>query len=132
MTFVRTHRTFVACTLTGLVLFSALLCSLGHGRMLAAFMPAPWLEICGDTPAATLAVQRHAEAGHPAVPGSHGLIMQLAQFDCAFAGKLGTALVSFAAMGWLLRRLLRRLPLHERLDRSPSRHTSPGRVAQAP
>lgn len=132
MKFVRTHRALVACTLTGLVLFSAVLCSLGHGRMLTTFMPAPALEICGDTTTATVAAQRQAEAGHHPLPGGHGLIMQLALFDCAFAGKLGTALISFATVGWWLRRLFSRVPLHERLDWRPGRHTSPGRVAQAP
>lgn len=132
MKFVRTHRPVVACLLAALVLLSALACSLGHGRMLAMLQPVPATEICGDSATLSALAQAPASAGHHLLHDAHGLLMQLALFDCAFAGKLSNALISFVAVGWLLRMMSRRLALHERLTWPPSRHTSPGRVAQAP
>lgn len=118
--------------LAALVLLSALACSIGHGRMLAAWQPVPVSEICGDTALTSAALPAPAKAAHHVLHDAHGLIMQLAQFDCAFAGKLGNALITFAAVGWLLRVLSSRLALRERLNLPPGRHISPGRVAQAP
>lgn len=132
MNFVRTHRPVVACMLAALVLLGALVCSIGHGRMLAMVQPAPATEICGDTATLAASTPALASATHHVRHDAHGLIMQLALFDCAFASKLSNALITFIAVGWLLRVVSGRLVLPERRDWPPSRHTSPGRVAQAP
>ncbi|GAB7528979.1 DUF2946 family protein [Pseudomonas sp. 3A(2025)] len=132
MKFVRTHRPVVACLLAALVLLGAMVCSLGHGRMLAMLQPVPATEICGDGAVLAASTQTAASAGHHLRHDAHGLLMQLALFDCAFASKLSNALITFIAVGWLLRVGSGRLVVPERRDWPPSRHTSPGRVAQAP
>lgn len=127
MKLVRTHRSPLALLLAGLILLGALACSLGHGQMLSAFMPASTSDICGPDQAAA-----HSPSEHTQDPAGHGLLMQLALFDCAYASKLTSALLGFAALGWLLRIMRRRALMPERLSWTSLRHCSPGRVAQAP
>lgn len=123
---VRTHRSPLALLLAGLILLGALACSIGHGQMLGAFMPAMSSDICGPDQALS-----HGPEHSPDSAG-HGLLMQLALFDCAYASKLTNALLGFAALGWLLRIMRRRALMPERLSWTSLRHCSPGRVAQAP
>lgn len=127
MKFVRTHRSPLAFLLAGLVLLGALVCSIGHGQMLGALMPATMSDICGPDEAAA-----HSTAVHSQSPTGHGLLMQLALFDCAYASKLTSALLGFAALGWLLRIQRRRALMPEPRSFTSLRHCSPGRVAQAP
>ncbi|MCO8168067.1 hypothetical protein NJC40_09795 [Pseudomonas sp. 21LCFQ02] len=127
MKFVRTHRLPLAVLLAGLVLLGALACSIGHGQMLSAFMPVAMSDICGPDESAA-----HSPAAHSQDQTGHGLLMQLALFDCAYASKLTSALLGFAALGWLVRTLRRRALMPERLSWTSLRHCSPGRVAQAP
>lgn len=127
MKLVRTHRSPLAFLLAGLILLGALACSIGHGQMLSAFMPAITSDICGPDQAVS-----HSPAEHTQDSAGHGLLMQLALFDCAYASKLTSALLGFAALGWILRILRRRALMPECLGWPTLRHCSPGRVAQAP
>lgn len=63
---------------------------------------------------------------------THAQVMQLAAFDCAFAGKLTLALLFFIGLGWLSRILNIRLRIPQGLIRQAPRHASPGCIAQAP
>ncbi|WNW10037.1 hypothetical protein RRX38_02350 [Pseudomonas sp. DTU_2021_1001937_2_SI_NGA_ILE_001] len=127
MKFVRAHHVSLARLLAGLILLGALACSVGHGQMLAALAPAATAEICGPDGATS-----HMHAGHGMGQGEHGVLMQLAQFDCAYASKLIMGLAGFVALGWLLRVLRRRALLPESPVWRPARHSSPGCAAQAP
>ncbi|MFJ4142901.1 DUF2946 domain-containing protein [Pseudomonas sp. NPDC089734] len=125
MKFVRTHRSLIAWMLYGFILFNGVMCSISHGQMLAAFSSAPAADICGEQTDVSMAMD---------VPDKpqHALVMQLAMFDCTFAGKLTGLVVFFIGLGWLLRALNVRLRIPPDLMRESSRHTSPGLVPQAP
>lgn len=130
MNFARTHRSSIAWMLFAFVLFSGVVCGLGHGKVLNSFsgVSGPVLatdDVCGD-------VAGNSHQMSDAGKGDHGRIMQLAMFDCAFAGKMTVALVFFIALGWLSssRDVTARAPLV--LWRNPARHASPGCIAQAP
>ncbi len=122
MNFVRTHRSLIAWMLYGFVLFNGVACGFGHGQMLSAISSVSADDICGDAGAALPSLDK----------ASHALVMQLAMFDCVFAGKLTVALLFFIGLGWLARTLNVRLRLPHRLIREVPRHVSPGCLPQAP
>lgn len=122
MNFVRTHRSLTAWMLYGFVLFNGVACGFGHGQMLSAISSISADDICGDTGAVSPSMDK----------GSHALVMQLAAFDCAFAGKLTVALLFFIGLGWLARTLNVRRRLPQGLLHQAPRHSSPGCLPQAP
>ncbi|MEE4715640.1 DUF2946 domain-containing protein [Pseudomonas alliivorans] len=122
MNFVRTHRSLIAWMLYGFVLFNGVACGFGHGQMLSAISSISADDICGDAGAVSPSMDK----------GSHALIMQLAAFDCAFAGKLTVALLFFIGLGWLARTLNVRRRLPQGLLHQAPRHSSPGCLPQAP
>ncbi|WP_143518926.1 DUF2946 domain-containing protein [Pseudomonas viridiflava] len=122
MNFVRTHRSLIAWMLYGFVLFNGVACGFGHGQMLSAISSISADDICGDTGAVSPSMDK----------GSHALVMQLAAFDCAFAGKLTVALLFFIGLGWLVRTLNVRRRLPQGLLHQAPRHSSPGCLPQAP
>ncbi|MEE4681120.1 DUF2946 domain-containing protein [Pseudomonas alliivorans] len=122
MNFVRTHRLLIAWMLYGFVLFNGVACGFGHGQMLSAISSISADDICGDTGAVSPSMDK----------GSHALVMQLAAFDCAFAGKLTVALLFFIGLGWLARTLNVRRRLPQGLLHQAPRHSSPGCLPQAP
>ncbi|MBP0942499.1 DUF2946 domain-containing protein [Pseudomonas alliivorans] len=122
MNFVRTHRSLIAWMLYGFVLFNGVACGFGHGQMLSAISSISADDICGDTGAVSPSMDK----------GSHALVMQLAAFDCAFAGKLTVALLFFIGLGWLARTLNVRRRLPQGLLHQAPRHSSPGCLPQAP
>lgn len=122
MNFVRTHRSLIAWMLYGFVLFNGVACGFGHGQMLSAISSISADDICGDTGAVSPSMDK----------GSHALVMQLAAFDCAFAGKLTVALLFFIGLGWLARTLNVRRRLPQGLLHQVPRHSSPGCLPQAP
>jgi len=122
MNFVRTHRSLIAWMLYGFVLFNGVACGFGHGQMLSAISSVSADDICGDVGASSPSVDK----------GSHALVMQLATFDCAFAGKLTLALLFFIGLGWLACTLNVRLRLPQGLLHQAPRQASPGCLPQAP
>lgn len=128
MNFVRARRYPVAWILLVFVLLNGLLCSVGHGQMLAGERPSAILtadpDICGEQP-------HHASVDVKGQFG-HASLMQLAMFDCLFAGKLVGTLVLVAGLGWLRRAL----DSAERLPPAPMpiavRDAFPGLAPQAP
>ncbi|WP_440088187.1 DUF2946 domain-containing protein [Pseudomonas fragariae (ex Marin et al. 2024)] len=122
MNFVRTHRSLIAWMLYGFVLFNGVACGFGHGQMLSAISSISADDICGDTGAVSPSMDK----------GSHALVMQMAAFDCAFAGKLTVALLFFIGLGWLARTLNVRRRLPQGLLHQAPRHSSPGCLPQAP
>lgn len=128
MNFVRARRHPVAWILLVFVLLNGLLCSVGHGQMLAGerLSPIPMadMDICGDE-------ALHASAD-TAGDASHASLMPLAMFDCLFAGKVIGALVLIAG----LVRLRRVRDRARRLPAAPApiaqRHGFPGLAPQAP
>ena len=110
------------------VLLNGLLCSVGHGQMLAGerLSPIPMddMDICGDE-----ALHGPAETASEA---GHASLMPLAMFDCLFAGKVIGALALIAALTW--RRRVR--DSARRLPAAPApiaaRHGFPGLAPQAP
>ncbi len=131
MNFVRSHRSLIAWMLCCLILFSGLVCSLGHGQMLGAFSaadPAMDMAHMDDMDMAKMDMAKMDMAA----PSEHGLIMKMSMTDCAFAGTLTLALIFFIGLSWLIRRSRPRLPAVYRFCRIPSRHSHPGLVPQAP
>jgi hypothetical protein len=133
MKFVRTHRSLIAWMLCCVILFSGLVCSLGHGQMLGAFSAA---DPAMDMDMAHMDDMDMSKMEMPKMdmpsPSEHGLIMKMSMTDCAFAGTLTLALIFFISLSWLIRRVRPRLPAVYRFCRIPPRHTLPGLVPQAP
>ena len=135
MKFVRTHRSLIAWMLCCVILFSGLVCSLGHGQMLGAFSAAdPAMDM--DMGMAHMDDMDMSKMEMPKMdmpsPSEHALIMKMSMTDCAFAGTLTLALIFFISLSWLIRRVRPRLPAVYRFCRIPPRHTLPGLVPQAP
>ncbi|WP_407316106.1 DUF2946 domain-containing protein [Pseudomonas sp. nanlin1] len=103
MNLVRTHRVRIAWMLFAFILFNGLVCSFGHGQMLAGLAnKASPVEHAGMQHGA----MHHGD--HSAMPGmAHSMDMSSSlkslSGDCAFAGTLPLALVCFVALAWLLR-----------------------------
>lgn len=132
MNFVRAHRRPLAWILFGFVLLNGLLCSISHGLMVSSAQSVSTVSV-PDRSSADLCGDEHAVHGADAATGEHhGVLMQLAMFDCVFAGKLLGALVLAAGLVRLLRALPARLlaPI-EPGSRTP-RQSSPELVPQAP
>lgn len=133
MNFVRTHRTLIAWMLCCAILFSGLVCSLGHGQMLKAFSAAdPAMDMAHMDDMDMSGMDMSKMDMDMARPGEHDLIMKMAMNDCAFAGTLTLALIFFIGLSWLIRRPRPRLPAVYRFCRIPARHSLPGLVPQAP
>lgn len=128
MNFARARRHPVVWILLVFVLLNGLLCSVGHGQMLAGERPSARLladvDVCGEHPS-----HLSADAGGDA---GHASLMQLAMFDCVFAGKVIGALVLTGGLAWLRRGrdCARRLPPVFRAV--AARHAFPGLAPQAP
>jgi len=125
MKFVRTHQSFIAWMLYGLILFSGLVCSLSHGQMLRAFNEVSVGMDCGSSP---------DSAGHVdmAQLGEHAQLMKLSMADCAFAGTLALSLLFFVGLGWIARRSRTRVHRANHPLRKPPRLNLPGLSPQAP
>ncbi|CAM3235558.1 hypothetical protein BZK31_05220 [Pseudomonas floridensis] len=122
MKFVRTHRSLIAWLLYGFVLFNGVACGFGHGQMLSPLSSVTAGDICGESGTSSPVADKDL----------HASVMQLAQFDCAFAGKLTLALLFFIGLGWLARTLNIRPRIPHVLYRQIPRHASPGCIPQAP
>lgn len=133
MNFVRTHRQLIAWILYGFVLVNGVLCSVSHGQMLASAHSWAVAEDNGLSAADICGPEAGpAFSGSESHRGGHGLLMQLAMFDCAFAGKLTGALLLLGTMAWLLRAFDKKPHALQGLRASAPRHSSPGLAPQAP
>lgn len=129
----RTHRHLLAWVLFSFVLINGVLCGVGHGQMLAAAQSSPMpvatqlssADICGPGGEQVAAIEAPHRSGH-------GLWMQLAMFDCAFAGKLTGALLLVGGLVWLLRALDVGPRLFQGVMPTAPRNALPGLVPQAP
>lgn len=131
MNVVRTHRSLIAWMLCSVILFSGLVCSLGHAQMLATFSGAEPAMDMTHMDHMDMSAMEMSKMDMPA-PSEHGLIMKMAMTDCAFAGTLTLALIFFIGLSWLIRRARPRLSAVYRFCRIPPRHSLPGLVPQAP
>jgi hypothetical protein len=129
MNFARTCRHPVAWILLGFVLLNGLLCSAGHGRMLAfeqasTLLAANTTDVCGE----------HSSHGgaEPAGGLTHDRVMQLVMFECLFAGKVVGALVLIAGVLWRWRAFDAGMRVPPGPVPSAARRSSPGLVPQAP
>ena len=124
MNFVRACRPPVAWILLGFVLLNGLLCSAGHGRMLAFERPAALLaastDVCGE------------HSSHGGAEPARALAHELVMFECLFAGKVVGALVLIAGGLWRWRAFDKRMRVPSDPVPGGARRSLPGLVPQAP
>jgi hypothetical protein len=127
----RARRTTIASILLALILFNALVCSLGHGLMSQAYATqSQRMEMAGH----------HAMAGlddHQAMDVTSAARAQAGATstlpdDCAFAATLTLALMFFVALGWMQRSRPVRSVLRPLWHPRPTRHSCCGLNPQAP
>lgn len=134
MNVVRTRRSLIAWILYGLVLFSGLVCSIGHGQMLGTFNQMVSGIDCGQAPDTSMV---HTDMSAALLMGTsptsdHAQLMKLAMADCAFASAVALALIVWVGAAWTPRVRRSRIPRADHRLRKPPRYCLPELSPQAP